>query len=726
MDAFLKSVASNFWYEWQPEAKNLFYYFSPQLWTLTNRNPFRFLALRGENRLIYEKRFAELMTDPKYQARFQQVKKDFQAYMNPEETWISRHRPEAAGKTVAYFSMEYGIETLKIYSGGLGILSGDHVRGASDLGLKFAAVGLFYLQGYFEQEVTTDGEMRVTYDSIVPSRGNVREYIPLEPVKKPGTRDDLILHIQMDGRQVAVKVWRAQVGRADLLLLDTNVKENHVHDRHITRRLYASEKQHTDERKRRIEQEMILGIGGAMALHQAGYEPHVYHLNEGHVAFAALEIIRHKMKTGNLHFKEAVEHASKIIGFTTHTPVAAGNERFDEELTRQYLGHYLKEFASADDEAFIFNCARNETNQFDMTKLSLLLAGAYRNGVSQLHGEVCRKMWHYAWGQTYRNHPEKVPIGAITNGVHVPYWQAPEMRLLIDEVGGLEKANDIPHSKLWEVHAYRKNKLIIKVRERYAYHLLRGGKNPEEVPKKVEQILDPDAFIIAYARRFAGYKRSTFLLDHEERLFTLLENTYKKYQKPVNIIFAGKPHPNNQPGRDQITHIYEVSKRLDQRAAERKFNAQILFIEAYDIDLARRLVSGVDVWLNNPIRPMEASGTSGMKAAMNGVLNLSIPDGWCVEGIQSGENGWLFGKGNEESAAEDQEELFHLLEHKIIPLYFERPNKLWNYSPGWAVMMKKAVSTITSQFSIERMLIEYVDRMYSPAIKASLQTPVTH
>jgi len=719
MDQLLTSVASNFWFEWSIDAKNLFFQFSPHLWSLTGRNPHRFLALRSEHPLLYERRFAELMTDPDYQRCYQKVKTEFNAYMNETNTWVAKNRPELKDKTVAYFSMEYGIETLKIYSGGLGILSGDHLRGASDLGIPIVGVGLFYLQGYFEQEVTTDGEMRVTYDSIIPSRGSVRDYLPLESIKKPGTREELILKVPVNHRQVAVRIWRVRVGRAVLLLLDSNLKENDVHDRHITRRLYASEKQYHEERQRRFEQEMILGIGGAMALRAAGYEPHAYHLNEGHAALAILEIIRQKREKDKIGFPEACELVSKVVGFTTHTPVPEGNESFDESLARDYLTPYLEGFSSPEEQDSIFNCARNQYEQFDMTKLSLMLASAYRNGVSQSHGEACRKMWKDAWGDAYKHKPDQVPIGAITNGVHVPYWQSPQIRALLEGVGGLEKADDIPHSKLWEAHLYRKKKLIIKIRERYAYHLLRHGKNPEEVPKKVETLLDQDAFIIAFARRFAGYKRATFLLEDEERFFTFLENAYRKYSKPIHVLFAGKPHPNNYPGREQIRSIYEISRRLNHRCQEREFKAQLLFIEAYDIDLARRLVSGVDVWLNHPIRPQEASGTSGMKAGMNGVINVSIPDGWCVEGIENDVNGWLFGKGDEDTADEDREELFNLFENKILPLYFERPNQLWNYSPKWVTLMKNAVRTITEKFSMERVLTEYIDRMYMPAVKAS-------
>ncbi len=721
MDQLLKEIASNFWFEWSQDAKILFSDFNPQLWTLCNRNPYRFLAYRAENPLEYEKRFAELITDLEYLARFKKVETEWKNYIQPSTTYVKEHYPELQDKTVAYFSMEYGIETLKNYSGGLGILSGDHIRGASDLGLKFVAVGLFYLQGYYEQEVSLEGEMRPTYDSIVPTWGTVRQFFPLESVKKPGTMNELIIEVPIDDRSVKVKAWRARVGRAELLLLDTNLKENAVHDRHISRRLYASEKHHTEERKRRFEQEMILGMGGIRILQGAGYQPSIYHLNEGHAALAILEIMHTEMRKNNINFHDAMTQTGKRIGFTSHTPVPEGNERFDEALVRYHLVPYLNQFLSKEDQEIIFNCARNRINEFDMTKLSLLLAGGFRNGVSKLHGEVCRHMWAYAWGNQYDHRVDEVPIGSITNGVHVAYWQAPTIQKLLEDCGGKRQAEKIPDEKLWQVHRQRKERLIVKVRERAAYHLLRLGVKPEQVQKQAQSWLDPDAFMIGFARRFAGYKRVTWFLDDTEKLFSFLESSYRKYGKPIQILFAGKPHPDNYQGREQIRYIYHLSSELKKRTEERDFKAQIFFIESYDIDLARRLVSGVDIWLNNPIRPLEASGTSGMKAGMNGVLNVSIPDGWAVEGIQTGENGWLFGKGEQESSGDDRNELFHLFENTILPMYFERPNNL-PYSPRWLAMMKHSIQTITEQFSIERTLIEYVEKMYLPAVRVESQT----
>ncbi len=367
----------------------------------------------------------------------------------------------------------------------------------------------------------------------------------------------------------------------------------------------------------------------------------------------------------------------------------------------------------------LFNCARNREDQFDMTKLSLMLTG-YRNGVSALHGEVCRKMWGFAWGN-FDPEGKSVAIDSITNSVHVPYWQKPALRTLIEKHGGVDKVMDIPDEEIWKLHLEFKRKLIEKVRERVALQLLHEEVTPDEILAKVQNLLDEDSFMIGFARRFADYKRVTMFVDDEEKLFTFLENVYKKYGKPVHILYAGKPHPNNASGRDRIKQIAETSMRLQQRAQERGFRAQLWFIEGYDIDLARYLEAGVEVWLNNPIRPLEASGTSGMKAGMNGVLNVSVSDGWVPEGIVTGENGWMFGKGDHESIVQDREELFTLLEKTILPVYFERQNPKDAFSRRWVRMMKNSIQSITKKFNTDRMLSEYIEKMYLPSARALKQ-----
>jgi starch phosphorylase len=451
---------------------------------------------------------------------------------------------------------------------------------------------------------------------------------------------------------------------------------------------------------------------------EAGYEISAYHLNEGHVAFAALEVIRGRMKKG-ASFEEAKRHTASILGFTTHTPVPEGNERFDEKLVREYLQPYLDGFLSQQDREFIFNCARNREDMFDMTKLSLLLSGVCRNGVSELHGEVCRKMWGYAWGN---NDPEgkNVPITSITNSVHVPYWQKPVLRSLIEEQGGIDKVSKIPDEKIWALHTEFKVKLIEKVRERLAYQLLRENAEPQDIYEKTQALLTPNAFMIGFARRFAEYKRVTMVLEDEEKLFSFMERIYRASGVPVNIIYAGKPHPNNYAGQEKITEILNIAERLSKRAAERKFQGQIVFVQGYDIDFARYLEAGVDIWLNNPIRPLEASGTSGMKAGMNGVLNVSVSDGWVPEGIVQGQNGWTFGRGDANSTNQDREELFALLEKTILPIFLKREKEGDVFSREWVRLMKNSIESITKKFNTDRMLTEYIEKMYLPAVKAAV------
>jgi glycogen phosphorylase len=715
----LRKIVSNFWFEWNSDVHLLFRNINQYVWSLFRRNLYRFLKIQGENPLQYRRRLAELLIDENFLNLIQKVERDYKEYMQPGETIISREYPEMSNRMVAYFSMEYGIDILRVYSGGLGILSGDHLRGASDLGLKMVGVGLFYLHGYYEQRVNSDGEMKVVYEPIVPPSKRVRDFLPLEPVKKAGTTEDLIIKVPLPGREVMIKVWKARIGRNDLLLLDSNLRENHVHDRHITRRLYASQKYYEEERRRRLEQEIVLGIGGVRAIEEAGMDPMVYHLNEGHVAFAAIEVIRLLMQRHGLSYSEAHAKAAQVVGFTTHTPVPEGNERFDEGLVRHYLQPYFDTFLKPEERETIFNCARNREDAFDMTKLSLLLSGVCRNGVSALHGEVCRKMWGFAWGN-FDPEGKDVPITSITNAVHVPYWQKPKLRDAIAKHGGLKNVMNIPDEEIWGLHLEFKEKLVEKVRERLALQLLRQEMDPQQIYQSTHALLNTDSFMIGFARRFADYKRVTMLIDDEERLFTFLENAYRKYGKPVDILYAGKPHPNNYSGRDRIRQIAATAARLDARAKERGFKGQLCFIQGYDIDIARYLEAGVEVWLNNPIRPQEASGTSGMKAGMNGVLNISIPDGWVPEGVQSGQNGWLFGRGDHASIDHDRDELFNLLENEVLPLYFERQNPADAFSRRWLAMMKRSIHTITEQFNTDRMLREYTEKMYLPGVRNAI------
>lgn len=718
IDQALKKIVNNLWFEWATDLHLFLRKVSLYDWALFRRNLYRFLKVQSEHPQVFHRHLAEMLIQPQYMDQFNRIRNDFDQYINKQDTWFKTAHPDLTDHKIAYFSMEYGFDILRIYSGGLGILSGDHMRGSSDQDLNMIGVGLFYNQGYYEQQVAMDGEMKVLYEGTVPTKKSVRDYLPLEPVRKKGSHEELIVKVPMKDGTVLARVWQVQVGRIKLMLLDTNLPENGVHDRHITKRLYASQKKSEDERKRRLEQEIVLGIGGVMALKEAGYSISTYHLNEGHVTFAALEVLRHWIKDQKLTEDDAFQATAETVGFTTHTTVSEGNERFDEALVRSYLEPHLKTFLSSEGLNRVFNSARNRQDNFDMTKLAMILSGVYRNGVSSLHGEVCRKMWGYAWGLTEEQH-EEVPIQSITNAVHVPYWQKPVLRELIKVSGGLDKVQDIADEKIWEVHEEFKKKLIDKVRERQAHQMVREQSESQAIFDRMGSLLDQDSFVIGFARRFAEYKRVTLLLDDEERLFQFLENSYKKYGKPVHIIYAGKPHPDNGSGRTKIQHITQIGQRLEARAKERNFKAQIVFVQGYDIDLARYLVAGVDIWLNNPIRPMEASGTSGMKAGMNGVLNVSIPDGWVPEGIEQGKNGWMFGEGSLESMESDRNELFQLLENEILPSYFNRGEKA--FSPDWIAKMKCSIETITKKFNTDRMIQEYTERMYVPGIRNKIK-----
>ncbi len=721
IDRTLRKIVSNLWFEWNTDVHLLFRNVSPYVWGLFRLNLYRFMKLQAENPALYHRRLAETLATGEFVSLFKKVEQDFNSYMHPQETHVTQHYAELANQTIAYFSMEYGIDTLRLYSGGLGILSGDHLRGASDVGLAMVGVGLFYLHGYYEQVIGRDGSMKAIYDPLVPANKHVRDFLPVETVKCSDQVGELMVEVPMKDRTVKAHVFRARIGRCTLLLLDSNVTANRIHDRHITKRLYASQKHYEEERRRRLEQELLLGIGGVQALQGASFKPSVYHLNEGHVAFTLLEIIRQMIQHEGLSFDEARRRTSGMTGFTTHTPVSEGNECFDERMVREYLQSYLDTFLNPHDRETIFNCARNRQDQFDMTKLSLLLCGAFRNGVSQRHGEVCRQMWGYAWG--IHDH-EQVPMGSITNAVHVPYWQKPKLRQLIEDRGGLDRIQEIEDKAIWSLHLEFKRKLIEKVRERHAFQLLHEKFDVQEIHDQTARLLDVDSFIIGFARRFAGYKRVMLFLEDEERLFQFLENACKKYGKPVHILYAGKPHPNNYHGREQIAKIFAISKRLADRSREKGFRSQLMFIEGYDIDLARYLEAGVDIWLNNPIRPLEASGTSGMKAGMNGVLNISIPDGWVPEGIIHGKNGWLFGRGDEASTEHDRSELFKLFEETVLPIYFDRSDPTKPFSAKWVQLMKESIQSITRQFNTNRMMCEYIEKMYLPALRSQTNVKI--
>ncbi len=617
-------------------------------------------------------------------------------------TWYKRTYPDRMDDVIAYFSAEFGLhEALPIYSGGLGILSGDHCKAASDLGLPFIGVGFLYPQGYFTQRINSEGVQQAVYEKIDFTEMPVTE--ALDPHGKP-----VLINVDLPGRTVYAKVWRIQVGRIPIFLMDTDVERNAPQDRELSARLYGG------DREMRISQEFVLGIGGVRAVRALGYHPAVWHMNEGHSAFLGLERARELIQEYGLSFAEAVEAVRAGTLFTTHTPVPAGNDSFAFELVEKFFWQYWGQLGI--DRSHFIDFAKQELPwgaQYSMTVLAIRMS-AYANGVSALHGHVSRDMWNFLW-------PElpvaEVPIGSITNGVHTRTWLARELKDLYGEFLGKDwrervddpqlwqKIDAVPDKTLWEVHQDRKAKLIDFARERTAQMYIRHGEGPQKVAAAYD-LLDPKALTIGFARRFATYKRATLLFHDEERLQRLLNDP----DRPVQIIFSGKAHPADEPGKALIQHIYQLSQTP-------AYWGKIVFVENYDMNIARHLVSGVDVWMNTPRRPHEASGTSGMKAAISGGPNFSVLDGWWVEGYDA-TNGWAIGEEREFKDEETQDiadalSLYATLEDRIIPLYYARDEA--GVPTGWIEVMKNSIRTCAPEFSMMRMVKQYTERYYLPA-----------
>jgi starch phosphorylase len=699
----LYELAYNLWWSWHPEARALYSVLDPDLWEEVGHNPVHFLS-RVEPRFL-----EQAAEDAAYLHKFDSVISDFDHYMHPrtDETWFTQTYPELADETIAYFSAEFGLhESLPIYSGGLGILSGDHCKEASDLGLPFVGVGFLYPQGYFRQSVTREGIQEATYDKL-----HFSEAPAVPAVGSDG--NEIMISVDLPGRRIYAKVWKLMVGRVPLYLMDTDVPPNAPADRELSARLYGG------DHEIRISQEIVLGIGGVRALHALGINPSAWHLNEGHAAFLSLERCRELVATG-MSFNEAREAVTANSLFTTHTPVPAGNDTFNYDLIDKYFGGYWGQLGLNRDQ--FLEVAREDHgwgSTFGMTVLALRLTGKH-NGVSALHGNVSRKMWQFLWPGL---DTDEVPIGSITNGIHTFSWIAQQMNELygryLDADWGRyvdqqefwdDRINSLPDEELWKVHTQCKEALIAYARHKLKQQHLRLGEGAVQIAE-FEHILRPDALIIGFARRFATYKRATLLFRDRQRLSRILSDP----QRPVQIIFAGKAHPADEPGKALIKQIYEASR-------SEEFRGKIIFLENYDIDMARFLVAGTDLWLNNPIRPYEASGTSGQKAALNGQPNCSILDGWWAEGY-NGKNGWAIGEEreyhNQEVQAEaDSLSLYQLFEEEIIPTFFERNQN--GIPQKWTGYMKEAIRTCAPQFSMRRMVKEYTTEYYVPAIEQSL------
>src|SRR5271166_4066323 len=692
----LWALARNLWWSWDHDAAGLFRDIDPLRWSQLNHSP---VALLNEYPLEkLEKRATELNLHGRINYAYRRLRE----YQDSERTWGARRAGVLRPRPVAYFSAEFGVhESLPIYSGGLGVLAGDHIKSASDLGIPLVGVGLFYGQGYFRQRLDRDGWQREEYLEIDVN------HLAMETAIGVNGRPVVV---QVDTRHgpIYAKVWRVKVGRCDLFLLDSDVDGNAPEDRDMTSRLYGG------DGRVRVHQELLLGVGGLRALKALGIRPGVLHLNEGHSGFAVLEAIRQRMEDEGISFDKAVPRVAREVVFTTHTPVPAGHDRFDADLIEEHLGP-LREALGLSKEGFMALGRENPDSdeRFCMTVLGLKLSRR-ANAVSSLHGEVSRAMWT---GLSPGKHEDAVPIGHITNGVHVPSWLAPQMVRLYDRHLGVGWQNhsgtartwaeieNVDDGELWETHLSLKSQLLDFVRNRACEQAERRHEPAQEF-QRLERVLSPDALTIGFARRFATYKRANLILVDLERIASMVNDP----KRPVQFVFAGKAHPNDEPGKKVLQQIAELMRNS-------QFADKFVFVEDYDINVGRHFVQGVDVWLNNPRRPLEASGTSGQKVVLNGGLNLSVLDGWWAEAYD-GMNGFAIGHGRTHSDmnvhdTRDGEELLRVLREEVIPLYYQRDRD--GLPLGWIKRMKRTIRTLGWRFNADRMVMDYTLRCYVPA-----------
>ncbi|MGA3023488.1 MAG: alpha-glucan family phosphorylase [Bryobacteraceae bacterium] len=693
----LWTLARNLWWSWDHDSVGLFRELNPARWRQLNNNP---ISLLGEMPLAeIDRRSRELLLHSRINYAYRRQRE----YLQADRTWGATHAGVLRPRPVAYFSAEFGLhESVPVYSGGLGVLAGDHIKSASDLDIPLVGVGLFYGQGYFRQRLDATGWQQEEYIETDVSR------LPMAPaIGANGVR--VTVQIQTRGGSIRAKVWRMKVGRCDLLLLDSNVEGNAPEDCELTSRLYGG------DGRVRIRQELLLGVGGFRALRAMGVTPGVLHLNEGHSGFAVLEAVRNRMWEEGVEFDEAVRRVSREVVFTTHTPVPAGHDRFDSGLMEEHLGPLREELGLSHDGLMALGRVnpRDHYEQFCMTVLGLKLARR-TNAVSALHGEVSRAMWT---GLYPGKAEDAVPIGHITNGVHVPSWLAPQMFRLYDRHLGTgwhehsgesriwEGIENVDDGELWETHLSLKSRLIEFVRQRAMEQAARRGEAPETL-QKLGRVLSPDALTIGFARRFATYKRANLILADIERMAAMVNDP----KRPVQLVFAGKAHPHDEPGK-------RVLQQIARRMRDAQFSGRIVFVEDYDINVGRHLVQGVDVWLNTPRRPLEASGTSGQKVVLNGGLNLSILDGWWAEAYD-GLNGFACGAGRTHSDvavhdARDGEDLYRVLRDEVIPLYYQRDQD--GLPRGWIRRMKRTIRTLGWRFNADRMVMDYTLKCYVPA-----------
>jgi len=694
---FLEALSRNMWWCWKKDAIELFRRIDPPLWVASGRNPIAFLAKIPQSRL------EQLAKDDGYRAHLEGVKEHFQSFvLDPVNRDKSPFKP---GDTVAYFSMEFGLhESLPLFAGGLGILAGDHLKAASNLATPLIGMGLMYREGYFRQYLDQDGWQQETYPQTDIYN------LPVERIKDV-SGNDLKISIQGPEGPIHAMIWKIMVGRIPLYLLDTNILDNTLASREITSRLYAG------DNKIRLAQEMLLGIGGMKALAAMEFKVKVLHMNEGHCAFAGLQRMAQTMADTGLDHKTALEIIPRTTVFTTHTPVAAGHEEFAVELVKPYLIPFEENLGISVDE--ILSWGQPQGAKIDAPLSMFILAlhlSAYCNGVSRLHGAVARRMWSFVWPQRTE---EEVPISHVTNGIHIPSFISQEFAYLFDRYLGpdwflgsrkpenIKRIGEIYDEELWRGHETNRSRLVRTCRRRLVEQYERRNA-PRKVLEAVESALDQDTLTIAFARRFATYKRATLLLQDPKRLESMINN--KKY--PVQFIFAGKAHPRDNEGKQLIKQLFQFANKPEVRD-------KIVFLENYDMHLARHLLQGADAWLNTPRRPLEACGTSGMKAAINGVLNVSILDGWWCEGY-SEDRGWRIGNGEEyedhgyQDTVESQA-LYNVLENEVIPCFYDRKNG--NLPAFWLQKMKASMKMAMESFCSLRMVSDYEKRYYIPAAR---------
>jgi starch phosphorylase len=693
----LKELSDSLWWSWHPEGRAVFRTLDYSLWRISGHNPVQELYE------ISHEKLEAAAADASFLALYDAAIAAFDTDVKDHTSWYAHTYAGAFPGPVAYFSMEFAIHnSLPIYAGGLGVLAGDLCKEASDLGLPMVAVGFMYPQGYFHQRISAEGWQE-------------EEYHQLDFTKTPATQilardgSKCLAEVRVKDRVLHLGAWLVKVGRVGLHLLDTNLEENDPHDRQLSGRLY------TADREQRLLQEMLLGIGGVRVLRTLGIEPSVWHANEGHTAFMMVERLREEIAAG-ASFKTALENVRRLTAFTTHTPVPAGHDTFSKDMMEQYFSQYWPSLG-LDRDAFLDLGRQSGVGDgiFNMTILSLKTSG-HCNAVSELHGKVSRRMWHGLWP----DRPEdEAPISFVTNGVHVPTWVSAEMRSLFNKYLGHDWAErhddaalwarieDVPDEEIWNIHLRLKRKLFHIILERAQRRWARSEATPQQV-LAMGALLDHDTLTLGFVRRFAEYKRPSLMFEDLELLKRIINNSLR----PVQVVFAGKSHPADTASKLLLQRVHTMAR-------DRTFQGRIAFLEDYDMHLARYLVQGVDVWLNTPRRLQEASGTSGMKACLNGVLHFSVPDGWWHEGFVDG-NGWAIGDDTVKASADEEDRadaaaFYATLEEKVIPLYYERTRM--GLPQGWIAMMKKSIRTIVPLFSARRMLKEYCEEMYLPAAR---------